>query len=199
MKNQTYLALIKILIGNLLMGFAYAKWMKPNAIINGGVTSVAMILEKITGLNILYLTNGVTVLLLIFCWIYLGKENFFKSIYSSVCYNAAFSFFYLMPLDAQMTLPIDFLFASLFISLGYYACLSSNASTVGMDVIALVLYKKNPKLNLATTIRNINFIVLAFGFFTYGWLSVGIGLLFSYFYAFILKYLLEAYRVGKFI
>lgn len=199
MKNQYYLSLIKILIGNLLMGFAYAKWMKPNAIINGGVTSVAMILERITGLNILYLTNGVTLLLLLFCWIYLGKENFLKSIYSSICYNSAFTFFYLWPVNVQLSLPIDFIFASLFISIGYYACLSSNASTVGMDVIALVLYKKQKNLNLASTIRNINFIVLFFGLFTYGWISVSIGIIFSYFYAFILKYLLEAHRIGRLI
>ena len=51
-------AVLKIIAGNSLLGFAYAKWMKPNGIINGGVTSMAMILEKVT--------------------------NFFKSIISSV-------------------------------------------------------------------------------------------------------------------
>ena len=74
MGKKQSVAIIKILIGNLLMGFAYAKWMKPNEIINGGVTSVAMILEKITGINILYLTNGVTILLLLICLLFLYYE-----------------------------------------------------------------------------------------------------------------------------
>lgn len=77
-------AVLKIIAGNSLMGFAYAKWMKPNGIINGGVTSMAMILEKVTNVPIVYLTSGITTLLLVFCWLFLGKANFFKSIISSV-------------------------------------------------------------------------------------------------------------------
>lgn len=77
-------AVLKIIAGNSLLGFAYAKWMKPNGIINGGVTSMAMILEKVTNVPIVYLTSGITTLLLVFCWLFLGKANFFKSIISSV-------------------------------------------------------------------------------------------------------------------
>nr|WP_246032329.1 YitT family protein [Vagococcus zengguangii] len=50
----------KIILGNLLLGFAYAKWMKPDGIINGGVTSISMIFEKITGIPIFYLTTVFT-------------------------------------------------------------------------------------------------------------------------------------------
>lgn len=77
-------AVLKIIAGNSLLGFAYAKWMKPNGIINGGVTSMAMILEKVTNVPIVYLTSGITTLLLVFCWLFLGKANFFKSIISIV-------------------------------------------------------------------------------------------------------------------
>ncbi|MGF2189381.1 YitT family protein [Vagococcus fluvialis] len=199
MNKKQLIAVIKIIIGNLLMGLAYAKWMKPNAIINGGVTSVAMILEKVTGLNILYLTNGVTLILLIVCWFYLGKENFAKSLFSSICYNAFFSLFYMLPINLQINLPVDFLLASMFISMGYYCCLSSNSSTVGMDVIALVLYKKNNKLNLAKTIRYINYVVLIFGLMTYGFQSVVIGVIFSYVYSFFLDRLMIANKKGVLI
>lgn len=197
-KNQI-VSIVKIIIGNLLMGLAYAKWMKPNAIINGGVTSVAMILEKATGINILYLTNGVTLILLVVCWFFLGKENFLKSLFSSICYNGFFSLFYSLQINLQVNLPVDFLLASLFISTGYYCCLSSNSSTVGMDVIALVLYKKNPKINLAKTIRYINYVVLIFGLMTYGIMSVVIGVLFSYVYSYLLDLLMTANREGKLI
>ncbi|MBO0420318.1 putative 5xTM membrane YitT family protein [Vagococcus fluvialis] len=199
MNKKQLIAVIKIIIGNLLMGLAYAKWMKPNTIINGGVTSVAMILEKVTGLNILYLTNGVTLILLVVCWFYLGKENFAKSLFSSICYNTFFSLFYMLPINLQINLPIDFLLASMFISMGYYCCLSSNSSTVGMDVIALVLYKKNNKLNLAKTIRYINYIVLIFGLITYGFKSVVIGVIFSYVYSFFLDRLMIANKKGVLI
>ncbi|MGX7393542.1 YitT family protein [Carnobacterium mobile] len=192
MNKEKLKSLLKIMIGNIFMAFAYAKWMKPNDIINGGVTSIGMILEKITLLPLLYLTNGVTVVLLVFCFIFLGKENFFKSFLSSICYMVLFSFFYSLPIEASINLPIDFSLASLFIAIGYYCCISSNASTVGMDVIALVLHKRNPKLKIALMIRYINFFVLAVGLFTYGWQSVAIGIAFSFVNSYLLNIMLEA-------
>ncbi|MFN6671159.1 YitT family protein [Enterococcus gallinarum] len=71
-------AVLKIIAGNSLMGFAYAKWMKPNGIINGGVTSMAMILEKVTNVPIVYLTSGITTLLLVFLLAIFRKSQFFQ-------------------------------------------------------------------------------------------------------------------------
>lgn len=190
---------IKIIIGNVFMGFAYAKWMKPNDIINGGVTSVAMILEKITHLPLLYLSNGVTLLLLLSCYIFLGKANFFRSLVSSFCYMLFFSLFYSLPFSASVNLPIDFMLASLFIAIGYYCCISSNASTVGMDVIALIIHKNNPNLKVAVLIRYINFGVLAVGLLTYGWLSIVVGVLFSYVNSYLLNFLLEMREKGRLV
>ncbi|MEY8445484.1 YitT family protein [Enterococcus ratti] len=184
-------AILKIIIGNVLLGLAYAKWMKPNNIINGGVTSIAMILERVTGVSIVYLTSGVTILLLVFCWLFLGKANFFKSIVSSICYNTFFTFFYLSNINVQVNVGVDFLFASFFIAIGYYCCISANASTVGMDVIALAIHKKHPKFSIARGIRSINFFVLALGLMTYGLKSVVIGFLFSLVNSYILGFLLK--------
>ncbi|MGI2706608.1 YitT family protein [Bacillus cytotoxicus] len=181
----------KIILGNIFLGLAYAKWMKPNGIINGGVTSIAMILEKVTSIRIFYLTIGVTVLLLVFCWIFLGRENFLKSIISSICFNIFFTLFYLLQWDIQVNLVVDFLLASLFIAVGYYYCISSNASTVGIDVIALAINKKHPEFSIARGIRYINFIVLALGLVTYGVKSVVVGICFSLVNSYILDLFLR--------
>lgn len=185
---------LKIIVGNVLMGFAYAKWMKPNGIINGGVTSMAMILEKITNVPIVYLTTGLTTLLLVFCWLFLGKANFFKSIISSICYNLFFTLFYYMNIDFQVNIVSDFLFASFFIAVGYYCCITANASTVGMDVLAMAINKKHPDFSIARGIRYINFMVLTLGFLTYGFQSVVIGLLFSFVNSYLLDVLLRKNR-----
>lgn len=173
------------------MGFAYAKWMKPHTIINGGVTSVAMIGNKALGIPILYLTNGITLLLLVICWFFLGRQNFFRSILSSICYNLFFSVFYLAPFSARINFPIDFILASILIAIGYYCCITANASTVGMDVLALVAHKKNNRINIAHAIRWINFSVLLLGFFVYGWQSVLVGVLFSFLNSWLLSKLLN--------
>ena len=180
--KKTILSILKIMVGNLLLVIAYAKWMVTHAIINGGVTSFSLVLQKITRLPLPYLTNGLTVLLLIICWLFLGKASLMKSLVSSLSYMFFFTLFYEWPFQLTIWLPLDFLLACVVIAFGYYCCLSEGASTVGVDVIALVLHQKNPKRSIAKMIRNLNFSVLAFGFFTYGWLFVTLGILFSFVY-----------------
>lgn len=189
--KKTILSILKIMLGNLLLAIAYAKWMVPHAIINGGVTSLSLVLQKITRLPLPYLTNGLTVLLLIICWLFLGKASLMKSLVSSLSYMFFFTLFYEWPFQLTIWLPLDFLLACVVIAFDYYCCLSEGASTVGVDVIALVLHQKNPKRSIAKMIRNLNFSVLAFGFFTYGWLSVAVGILFSFVYAWFLAKFLD--------
>lgn len=184
-----YKAIIKIIVGNIFMGFAYAKWMKPNNIINGGVTSLSMIVNHITKCPLLILTNGITLLLLVVCWLFLGRQNFWNSCVSSICYNVFFSMFYLLPLHAQINLYVDMALSCVFIAFGYYCCISANASTVGMDVIALIINKKKPHLSLAKLIRWINFAVLFVGLLTFGLKSVVVGVIFS----FVNSYCLEGF------
>lgn len=180
-------SLLKIIFGNLLLAIAYAKWMVPHHIINGGVTSLALVLQKITSLPLPWLTNSLTIFLLLLCGIFLGKGSLMKSIVSSLSYMFFFTMFYSLPFSLSIALPIDFLLACFVIALGYYCCLSEGSSTVGVDVIALVLHKKNPKRNLAKMIRHLNVSVLILGFFTYGILSVAIGLVFSVIYVWFLE------------
>lgn len=168
-----------ILLANALLGFAYAQWVRPNGIINGGVTSVAMILERLTGLSVILLANGVTLSLLVLCFLFLGREVFLKSIFSGFCYNMFFALFTMIPWRLSVHILVDFPLAVVCISLGYFGCIASQSSTVGMDVIALILNKKNPKIDVAIAIRVINFIVLGVGLLVYGWQSVALGFVFS--------------------
>lgn len=131
-----------ILIGNIFLGIACSKWMVPNEIINGGVTTISMILNKMLSVPLLYLTNGLTLLLLIICYIFLGKDNFSKSIFSSVFYSMSFSLFYSLPFSLHVNVVLDLILAAIFIGIGYYYCSIVNASTVGVDVIALIIHKK---------------------------------------------------------
>ncbi|HIZ53733.1 MAG TPA: hypothetical protein IAA20_07325 [Candidatus Enterococcus avicola] len=44
--KQSVKSLIKIILGNALLALAYAKWMVPYTIINGGVTSLSLVVQK---------------------------------------------------------------------------------------------------------------------------------------------------------
>ncbi|SNT26400.1 Uncharacterised 5xTM membrane BCR, YitT family COG1284 [Bacillus sp. OK838] len=193
--------LMKIIAGNIFMTFAYAHLIVPNEIINGGVTSSALLLHALSGYNIAMLANLVSGLLLIICLVFLGKEYFFKSIVSSLSYMLFFNFFYSLNIDFDVNIVLVILISSILIAIGYYLCITANASTVGFDVIALILHHKNEKIDIAATIRIINLIVLILGLLVYGYTSIVKGIAFTLFFSFLLKKMLDrkqkALKIGR--
>ncbi|MGJ3195788.1 YitT family protein [Peribacillus frigoritolerans] len=183
--------LLKIIAGNISMTFAYAYLIVPNEIINGGVTSSALLLNALLGYNIAMLANLVTGLLLIICLAFLGKEYFFKSIVSSLSYMVFFNFFYSLNIHFDMNIVLVIFISSILIAIGYYLCITANASTVGFDVIALILHHKNEKIDIAATIRIINLIVLILGLLVYGYASIVKGIAFTMIFSYLLKKMLD--------
>ncbi|MFK9119389.1 YitT family protein [Peribacillus frigoritolerans] len=183
--------LLKIIAGNISMTFAYAYLITPNEIINGGVTSSALLLNALLGYNIAMLANLVTGLLLIICLVFLGKEYFFKSIVSSLSYMVFFNFFYSLNIQFDMNIVLVIFISSILIAIGYYLCITANASTVGFDVIALILHHKNEKIDIAATIRIINLIVLILGLVVYGYASIVKGIAFTLLFSYLLKKMLD--------
>lgn len=185
-------SIIKIILGNMLITGAYAFITVPNGIVNGGITSFSMILSSVTGVDISIYTNCITILLLILCLIFLGKNYFAKSIVSSVCYMLFFSIFNGLNIEfIQLPILVDVLLASVLVGIGYYFCLSAKSSTVGFDVIALILHSKNENIQISKVMRYINFIVILFGLFSYGIYSVLFGILFTYIQTAVIHLLLE--------
>ncbi|MBT2605812.1 YitT family protein [Bacillus sp. ISL-53] len=183
--------LLKIIAGNISMTFAYAYLIVPNEIINGGVTSSALLLNALLGYNIAMLANLVTGILLIICLVFLGKEYFFKSIVSSLSYMVFFNFFYSLNIHFDMNIVLVIFISSILIAIGYYLCITANASTVGFDVIALILHHKNEKIDIAPTIRIINLIVLILGLLVYGYASIVKGIAFTLIFSYLLKKMLD--------
>lgn len=179
-----------ILFGNIVMAFAYASWMVPNKIINGGVTSLSQIISKFSNFDIPMVNNFLLFGLLVLTLIFLGKEIFIKSIISSVSYSVFFTLFFHMKLSLQLNPIIDMLISTIFISFGYFACISSNASTVGVDVFALIINKYFPKMKIAVLIKIFNILILAIGFFTFGFYSVLLGIVFAEVYSRMLNWML---------
>ena len=69
-------SLIIIALGNLLLTSAYAFLTVPNNIINGGVTSTSLLLSHYLNIDIGYISSTITILLLVFGLIALGKNSF---------------------------------------------------------------------------------------------------------------------------
>ncbi len=175
-------SIFKIIIGNLLITFAYAFFTVPNHIINGGVTSFAMVVQNYLPFAISTITNVFVVILLFISYIFLGKAFLIKSLLSSVCYMFFFSTFNVIHnyFSIPIVLPVSVIVASVLVGTGYFFCLNAGASAVGFDVIALVIHKKHSKADVALTMRYINYGVLLLGIIAYGIWAVVIGIVFTY-------------------
>lgn len=186
------ISILKIVVGNLLITFSYAFITVPNGIVNGGVTSFSMILSSVTDLGISFYTNCITILLLVLCLFFLGKSYLAKSIVSSACYMLFFSFFNGIGFGfASIPMIISVLIAGLLVGIGYFLCLSAESSTVGFDVIALILHTKNNKIKVSKAMRYINLFVILLGLFSYGLLAVIYGVIFTYIQTTVVHLLLE--------
>ncbi len=181
----------KIILGNLLITSAYAFITVPNKMINGGVTSFSMIIGKLSGLSVSLLADAFTLLLLLGCWLFLGKEYLLRAIFSSLCYVSMFTVFHSISFAVQLPLAVNVLFASVLVGSGYYFCISAKSTAVGFDTVAIILKKYNPKTNLAWTMWMINISVLLLGLITYGVLSVITGVIFTCIQAYTLNVLLK--------
>lgn len=85
--------IIKIILGNIILTFAYALITVPNHIINGGVTSFSLIISQLINTDVTVIANIFTIILLLLSFIFLGKEFVLKSLLSSVCYMFFFELF----------------------------------------------------------------------------------------------------------
>lgn len=178
-----------IILGNVLITGTYAFITVPNEIINGGITSFSMILERLFHINLTVFVNLITILLLLFCLFFLGKEFFMGSIFSCGCYLLLFTLFHSMGVSLPLPLPVCVIVAGLVVGTGYYLCINAKSTAISFDIIALILNKKYPKVNIAFTMGLINLLVLLTGFAVFGLRSVLYGIVFTAIQAFTLNFL----------
>ena len=183
--------ILRIVIGNICITSAYAFITVPRHVVNGGVTSFSMILHVFLPVDISVITNCVTVVLLGICLYFLGKAFLMKSLLSSICYMVMFSSFHAIGYSLSIPELPAIILAAILVGIGYYLCISASSSTVGFDVLALVLHKRYEKLDVAITMRYINIGVILLGFASYGGISILIGIGFTILQTQVLKLLLQ--------
>ena len=125
-----------IILGNVLMSFAYAFLTVPQKIINGGVTSFSLILSGFTGVDTAVLANGITLVFLLLCLLCLGKEYFTRSIVGALCYMASFSFFHSLNICLIPERPAAVVAAAVLVGTGYFLCISQHSTGVSFDTLA---------------------------------------------------------------
>ncbi|WP_125705929.1 YitT family protein [Lacticaseibacillus daqingensis] len=174
--------LIGVIIGNGITAFAYSWVLVRLNVISGGVTASAMIAGRMSPWSVTVWTNTITLVCLGASLVFLGRRNFVNSLVSSFSYMGWFSLAQSWQPDSTGPVWLSLPIAGMIVGAGYFLCIDHHASTAGLDVFALVVNARWPRVSVALGLRVINFTVLGIGAWTFGLRSFLLGLVFIIIY-----------------
>lgn len=143
-KTKKFLRNALILVfGNAAIAFLVSAFVIPHDIVAGGVTGVALVLNKLTHMDMDLVVLILNISLLIFGGLVLGKNFLLSTIASSLLYPFLLSVFGRIPGISGLTTDpvVASLFGGMLLGLALGMILRIGSSTGGVDVINLVAHK----------------------------------------------------------
>lgn len=166
MKNKI-IYVLQILAGNILIAFALSTLFFENNIICGGVSGIGLVLNHYFNLPISSVVAVINISLFLVGFYYLGKEFAMTTLVSTFVFPIILEFFESTPffhhyLDDPFMAAI---LAGCLVGLGIGLVLKANASTGGVDILALILNKKFKfPVHIVLNVIDICVLVLQFSF-----------------------------------
>lgn len=172
---------IMILLGNFVVACSVSFFILPNNILTGGVAGVSVALKPIIPLDSVLMIDILTVGLFIIGAIFLGKRFAMKSVISTIFYPlfvTLLSYFVsFFPKDTfVMPAYVATIYAGVITGIGLGLVFRVNASTGGMDIVALVLHKYL-KIPEGTSVMIVDGLTVLLGVLTYGLTPALIGIM----------------------
>ena len=165
--KKKMLDFIWIIIGNICIAFALSTLVLENNIVAGGVSGIGIVLQHYFGLSISVTVGIVNIVLFLLGFVFLGKVFAMTTLVSTFVFPLLLEFFethiffhhYLNdPLLACMI-------AGCFIGVGIGLILKANASTGGVDILAILLNRKlNIPVHIILNALDITVLLLQFSF-----------------------------------
>ncbi|MGG0657353.1 YitT family protein [Rummeliibacillus pycnus] len=158
--------IITIIIGSVLIGFAFNFFLIPHKILSGGLSGIAIILGIVTPLNTGLLNFLLNLPLLIIGLLKLGKRFIGYTILSVVVMSVSL---YVIPVYDMSDEPIlGSLFGGVLAGVGVGIIFRASGSSGGFDIIAMLLAKKRD-FPLGAIISCMNAVVVLISGFVFSW------------------------------
>ena len=176
--------LILMILGTFLLGLNYNLFLKPNNLIVGGTSGLAIIFNDIFGWNDQIFIYTTAIILIGISFIFLGKDKTMKSIFGSILYPIMITF--TAPLGQLLATKIIFedmittvVFTSILYGIAYGIVYKMEYTTGGSDIIMQIIckYMHMPE-GQASILSNV-FIIL-FGGMVFGIPKVIYGIIILY-------------------
>lgn len=177
MKNNAKKLCISLFIALLgaISALNYAIFIFPNKFAPAGIDGICTMIQDITGISLGYFSFLVNLPLLILAYFKLDKQFAIRSSIFAISFSvvsavlseidiSAFQFH----TETNTSTVLSPVAAGVIRGILYAISLKFNASSGGIDVIAALIRKKQPHLNIMNVIFAINLCVAAASYFVYG-------------------------------
>ena len=133
-----------IILGNVFVAFAVSTLVLENQLISGGVTGLGIVTNHYTGINISLIVGLINVLLFLLGLFFIGKKFALSTLISTFAFPVLLEFFNTNAIFhnyCQDTL-LAVVLAGCLVGIGVGLMIRSDASSGGMDIIAIILNRK---------------------------------------------------------
>ena len=165
-EDNVYIKCILVLIGMILSSIGVNALLSPAGLLGGGVAGLAIVINKIFGINIGLATFILNIPIYILGLKYLDKKFCITSILNTVLFS------FVIGVTQSVQLPIhDILLQSIFggvlTGAGYGLVFKSDTTLGGTDILGAI-FKSNLNISLKTTSLTINICIVILGSVLFG-------------------------------
>ena len=151
---------LTIILGAVIYAFAFQFFLYPNAIVSGGVTGIAMIINAFTGWPVGMMIIAMNIPLFIVSWRHFGLSFLIGSLagmgLSSVLVDLLAISDFVATQDPMLAAIIGGVIKGAGLGLIYYV----GASTAGIDILAKMFRQKYPQINFGTMILILDTVII---------------------------------------
>lgn len=172
-KWQLVIDFLMILIGTVLMGFAFSIFLEPNNISTGGFSGLAMVISAllnkigITFLNTSIIYFVLNIGLFLYAFKTLGKKFAIKSLAGIAFFSLAMELCNLIPINVTYEPLLSAIYGGILMGAGIGIVVRFGGSTGGGDMIASIVRSKRPKFSIGTIVIMIDAIVIVLSLFVF--------------------------------
>lgn len=172
-KWQFIFDILMIIVGTVVMGFAFSIFLEPNNISTGGFSGLSMIVNSLLSkVGITFLSTSVIYLILnVGLFLYalrtLGKKFAIKSIVGILSFSIAMEIFALIPFDIQYETLISAVYGGGIMGIGVGIVVRFGGSTGGSDMIASIIRNKTQKLSIGSIVVIVDMLVIFLSLFSF--------------------------------
>ena len=164
MKNKAvaYIMMyLKILLGAAIYALGFQFFCYPNAVVSGGVTGIAMIVNFLCGMPVGIMTIILNIPLFAYSWKKFGLGFILGSLTGMVSLSLFIDLFSMIDYVFTSDVFLGAIFGGVLKGLGLGIVYSANATTGGIDIVAKFLRRKYQYINFGTFVLILDVTVIA--------------------------------------